>query len=237
MRFAAIIQCPYICEPYKPREGFLVDILRRALKQTDHTLEIITMPLIRAKTEITRGTIKGILGVTQRDVPGLPLNDEPLGIRQFELYTRQTDGWRFSDPESLNGRVLVLSQGFAYGDLTSYLTEHQQKNLNVFFVEGEHAFVRKFRMLEIGRANTTIEDRYVFEHFALIEGLPEIYQSAGVISTESLHIAFAPALSSQAELSRLLSQYIRQMKQTGEMRKVLYDYGLSEATPLMDTDE
>lgn len=214
----------------------MVDIFKQALKATPLSLRIIEMPLERAEREIEEEHIDGIIGVTSKDAPNLVLNDEPLGVRRFVLFTRESDPWTLNSLKSLENRIIILNKGFSYGELSASLEQMRDSKIEVIYIKGENTFSRKFKMLELGRVDTVIEDDLVFNHFSVIEGLPDIFRQAGILTTETLHIGFSKKLAESALLSDLITRTAREMKQSGELQKMLNDYGLGRVTKLLDEE-
>jgi polar amino acid transport system substrate-binding protein len=235
LQFAAVVQCPYVCERGKTKEGFILDTVKSALSQSAYDISIKIMPIKRSIWELQQGKIDAIIGVSKQDAPGLVYTDEPLGRRQYRFYVLENNSWRYAGPDSLSGYRVGTGLGYSFAEIDEYLRPLNPYQIKVNPVPGRNASYRKFMMLELQRLDIVIEDYYVVNHLQVVGNLNDYaFEEAGRLQSVALYVAFRPDLKEVKGISKLISNSMINLRQSGVIRKILSDYGLNE---LEDSDE
>ena len=138
----------------------------------------------------------------------------------------QPDGDRFLPSRD---KVIAVIGGYRYGESIDSYVVAMANTRSVFVANGEDALERNIRMLLAGRVDLVLEVPYVFNAKAKQMGvLQEVREMARLKESYDLYIACSPIRVTSDEYLRLLDAGIRELRRTGELRKILDKYGVED---------
>ena len=98
--------CPYNCNPESERQGFLVELARRALYIYGIDVEYRMMPWSQALEEVGSGKVDGIVGLSNPKGKKLASTELPLDYSLSVAFTRVDTDWTYDGISSLRGRKI-----------------------------------------------------------------------------------------------------------------------------------
>lgn len=211
----------------KSESGFLVDVAKTVFEAQGHTVEYRVIPWSRALEEAKNGRLTGVIGATREEAADFLLPKEEQGQIQYGFFAKKSDPWRFNGIDSLKKTRLALIQDYSYED---ELTEYIQANKSqVIISTGDNALRNNIKLATSLEKVVTYEECSVIAYTSKTMGLSNQLVLAGSIAgPESIYIAFSPKNPKSAEYARLLSEGMTRLRKSGELKKLLTKYGLSD---------
>lgn len=220
--------CPHNCEAGSEREGYMVEIAKEAFAMARLEVRYINMSWARALQQADDGHIDAVVGAFIGDAPDFVFPDEAIGYAGTALYTNTESHWTYQGVDSLKYQKLLAINGYSYSPkLDAYIEQHQDDPDRVWIISGPSPLDRAIEILEQGRSDVLLEDRYVMQwtleqlgqqvNLRLVSRLPEA----------PIYIAFSPANSRSPELAALLTDGVRKLRESGRLNEILAGYGLS----------
>jgi len=225
--------CPYVCDPklHDGKMGYLPDIAKTVLERAGHRVSFRFQPFARTVLDARQGIITGIPGVFLGDVPDFvfPQTSQGAGINTF--YVPRDSTWRFTDASSLDQlKSLTVVRDYYYGEPVQSFMKNAPDKLDV--IHGEAVHERCVQRLLLGRSDAWIEDNQVAAYFLSRMKLEGTIIPVGAIGKElSVFIAFSPAHPQAAHYARLIDSGVATLRQSGELQRILAEYGLKDWAP------
>lgn len=219
--------CPYTCAAGHDADGFVVDLLRAALKLSGINVRYVSENYSRALADVSHGK-KGATGPSYKnEVKGFILPKRPISYNRYCFYTNATTSWQYQGVKSLPAIRLGVTQSYAYSpDIDAYISEHSHNSDRVDKVAGEDVLARSVAKLQKSRIDALIEDRNLVSYF--IEKHPGLkLREAGCLDPLFGYVAFSPVLFNSNELARKFDTGMAILLQTGEAQIILRQYGIS----------
>jgi polar amino acid transport system substrate-binding protein len=224
--------CPYTCDPASDKPGILVEVAQAIFEKAGHTVVYKTMNWARAIQETRKGTFDGLLGPYKSDAPGFIFPEEPVLESRMCFFVKESDPWTYEGYDSLQGRSISVINNYSYGDaFDAYILENRNKGAGTIqTLAGGNAGQRRIKLVALGRIDTILEDWLVFPNQVKArQGMAELkkikgFRMAGFLSEEGSYIAFSPNKTSSQGYADLVSAGIRQMRQSGELEKIVDKY-------------
>jgi polar amino acid transport system substrate-binding protein len=231
LRFTTIDYCPFSCDPTKEngREGFMTDILRAALEEAGHSIEVTMLPYLRSVNAVVSGDYDGIIVIGQENAPDLIYPEVSIGVQRVAFFTRAESDWKYSGVGSLPGAVIGIVSGYDYIDseLNQYFSENSESD-RVVVLHGKSTIERGIKMLQTNRIDSYFEGEYSILYALEKLGIRKNISIAGYSSEEFTDITgFSLYNQKSAEYAQLLSDKIREMRQSGEYKKLIGSYGIT----------
>lgn len=230
LRFATIDYCPFTCVPLQEdgKEGLMTDVLRVAMERAGYTIEIVQFPYIRAVAVVNSGEFDGIVVVGKEYAPNLVYPDIPTAKQRMTFFTKKGSSWKYEGVDSLSKIVIGLVTGYNTGDaeLNRYITKYAETD-RVHGLYGSKTIERGFQMLQLGRFTTYLEGNLSALYVLDKQGIQNKISVAGY-SNEWFedYTAFSPHHPKATMFAKMLSDTIREMKESGELETILGNYGL-----------
>jgi polar amino acid transport system substrate-binding protein len=210
-------------------EGYFLDIARAVFESKGHRVTYVIRPWKRAVREVEAGAHDALLGPFVNEAPGFVFPEEEIGFTALSFFTRSDGVWTFTGLKSLAGVRLGIIQDYDYRPwLQQYRREHPE---SFIVVSGKDAIFRNLDLLIRGRVDVIPTNEHAFRYRAKVVGVLDQIRFAGRDTTEEgrkLHIAFSPSKPTSAIYAELLSEGIRELRQTGRLAKILDNYGLKD---------
>lgn len=231
LTFRADAWCPYNCDPKDEHPGILIEIAKFAFERAGYQIDYQLMNWARAKIEIKKGTIDGIVGMAKDEdtIQEYVFGDQEQAISNLCYFVREGYPWRFQGVPSLASETLgVINDYGYYTELDEYIKQNQNTG-KVQFVAGDNPLPMNINKLLANRVSVIVDDRFVVEYL-----LKTMNQTGKVIDagcSEILyeaHIAFSKANPKASEYANILSDGVLELRRTGEFQKILANYGVSD---------
>ena len=221
---------PYNGDPDSPLPGYMIEIARYAFARGGHRLDYQLLPWQRSVDEVLRGRFDCVVGVHRANGRPLLYPEESLGHMDEAFFAlREMPPWRYRSTADLRDKVVAVIGGYRYGDvLDAYIAELADTR-SVYVANGEAALERNIKMLLAGRVDLVLEAPYVFAAKAREMGVMDrVKEVDRVGDPEDLFIACSPVKDTSEEYLRLLDEGIRELRETGELQRILDKYGVED---------
>jgi polar amino acid transport system substrate-binding protein len=227
----ADVWCPYNCAPDSLQPGILIEIAKIVFGRAGHTIDYQILNWARAKLDIKEGKITGIVGMAKdaETEPEYVFGDNEQAVSQFCYFVRAESNWQFQGISSLTTEVLGVINGYGYyPELDEYIAQNKGTS-KVSAVGGDDALKPNIQKLLKERLSVIVEDKLVMEYTLKEMGVADKVKNAGCIdSQDKIHIAFSKANPKAPEYAKILSDGIAQLRQSGELQKILAAYGVAD---------
>ncbi|MDX1695383.1 MAG: transporter substrate-binding domain-containing protein [Ketobacteraceae bacterium] len=232
LHFATIDYCPFTCNPDKEsgKEGFMTDVLRKALEEAGYALRVEMHPYVRAVREVRDGKYDGIVVVGKDYAPDLVYPDMPTVVQRVVFLTATDTSWNYTGVESLRNAKVGIVRGFHYvdPDLIAYLEHNQTDPTKVLVMHGENTTERGVSMLQTNRITTFLEGEYSARYVLRKMGILDSIRVAGFTRNAfEDYTGFSPKNPDASRFARILSNKIQELKQSGRLADILSRYGIT----------
>lgn len=192
-------------------------------------VKYIAMNWLRAVKEAERGAYDGLVASTKSDTPNFIFPDEEQGVLEYRFFIRKGSSTTTGIEEKLlSSLVLGVIRGYHYEPT---IDEYIQKNHNsgqVIVAHGVEPLVGLAKMLINKRIDALIEDQSV-AHLAFNRlNLRNKISTGHLVTRKNVYIAFSPSFPHAKKFAKLLSKGMKDIRQSGELKKVLDKYGISD---------
>jgi polar amino acid transport system substrate-binding protein len=225
--FSADIWCPVNCDPAGSEPGIMVETAQKVFSDAGHTVKYTILPWARAVVMCREGKINGVIGAFAGDAPDFVFpENELLMVSGNTLFTAKNSKWIYKNMNSMEDIKLGAIIGYDYGPRVN---NYMQKGKNVQLLGGKNPLERNIQKLLLGRIDAVIEAEPVFRYSAKKMGLADQFRTAGQIDEpQKCYIAFSPNIPKSKEYSKILSDGVDMLRQSGELEKILNKYGLHD---------
>lgn len=221
---------PFNGDPDSDRPGYMIEIARYALAKGGHQVDYQILPWRRSLDAAERGRIDCVVGVHPVSARSLLYTEESYGRVEEAFFSRRdAPPWQYRNVGDLRDKVVAVIGGYRYGDSIDPYVAEMANTRSVYVANGEDALERNIRMLLAGRVDLVLEVPYVFNAKAKEMGvLQEVREAARLNESYDLYIACSPVRVTSDGYLRLLDAGIRELRRTGELRKILDKYGVED---------
>ncbi|MFV3126010.1 substrate-binding periplasmic protein [Niveispirillum sp. KHB5.9] len=227
LSFRADAWCPYNCEPGKA-PGYLVEIAGLALTEAGHKVDYKLMPWSDALAQVQAGRFSAAVGASVAEAPALVFPRESLGSTQTILVTLKGRGVHATGLKSLDGLRIGFGADYFYEEsVNAYLDAHK-KEPRMVAVGGDNLTEDLIRLLVDGKVDAIIEDVNVIDYQAETKGYQGIFDYTPIGKPSSVSIGFSPADPDARVYAALVDAKMRQLRTSGELKKIMARYGLRE---------
>jgi polar amino acid transport system substrate-binding protein len=184
---------------------------------------------------LERGTYDGLLAVSPGR-PGYIYTDNSFGTSVTSFFVAKDSTWQYRSMESLSDITLGVINGYEfsggqpgeYGEkIDAYIANNQNDDNLIQVFSGTDALGRIIHKLALGRIDATVEDSTVFWYATRKMGLADQFKAVGDLNKpEKITVGFHLKNPRAKELAQLISDGIRQLKDSGEYNKILLPYNL-----------
>ncbi|MDX1975832.1 MAG: transporter substrate-binding domain-containing protein [Rickettsiales bacterium] len=226
--------CPYNCEEKAAAPGYMVEVAKQIYNKANINVVYKVMTWKDAIAEARKGTYTAIVGANRGDAPDFIFPELVQGISINQVWIRNDSDFKYKNMRSLDNLRLGVVEGYSYGKIAdSYIAERIKKNDGTIVVlSGENVLAANINALLKRHVDAILEDRNVIEYYFASHNLPMTIKSAGNpvdindYSDTYVFIAFSPNHPKSKEYAKLLSNGMRQMRQNGELEKILDIYNM-----------
>jgi len=229
--------CPYNCDENSAHPGYMVEMLRLAMKKADIEVVYKVMPWSQAIEGTKKGEYDAVVGAAHGDARELVFPEVLQGISIMEFWVRKDSNWNYKSPSSLSGQRLGVIADYFYGkSINEYINHYKTGvNQNIEAVTGSNASELNIQKLLSGQLDIILEDKNVVNYYFASRGEPLPFKSAGnPVSIEDfsetfIYVAFSPKNPRAKYYAQLFTRGIQEMRQNGELNKILSLYHMTES--------
>lgn len=231
--------CPYNCTD-KENPGFLVKLAQIIFEKSGHTIEYSVVPWKRAKLEVIDGSYDGIVGMTKNEETENLYVFPPLEMieSQFCFYAANDSQWKYTGIPSLKDVRLGVINGYGYDADGAPISNYIKNNTNstrVLEVSGNDPQKQLIQMLLLNRVSVVVEDNMVAEATLTQMNYQSLIKNVGCLeNVDKIHIAFSIKNPHSAQYAKILSNGIKELKETGEYDLIIDSYIKSNDQALSD---
>jgi len=219
--------CPHNCKAGSVVEGYMVDILRRAFALQDISVSYVNMSWTRALQQVRSQRVDGIIGIFASDAGDFLFPEEALGYSETMFFAHPDSQWTYDGLKSLENRTLLVIADYFYApSIHQYIHNNRNQRDLIWELSGQQPLTRAIALIGQGRADLLFEDRQVMAW--TLRNKPDLpkLRSSGNIYAAPIYAAFAPAHPHAQALARILSDGVRHLRATGELKRIYQSYGL-----------
>lgn len=220
--------CPYVCDN-KAAPGYMVEAFIRIFEKHGHKVNFEIVNWARAVNETRQNKAHVIVGAMVNDSPDFIFPEKSFGTGDDFFYVPHDSTWSYTGEASLKGKKVGVINGYAYGGLVDDII---RKRKDVFIsISGERPLDQLFRMIDSKRLDAFIENDAVFRYTLREKKLnPNDYKrvSENVADDPRLWAAFSPKNKKSVAYGKIFSKGIVELRQSGELAKILAKYGLTD---------
>ncbi|WP_413558133.1 substrate-binding periplasmic protein [Bdellovibrio sp. HCB209] len=220
--------CPYVCDSEK-EPGYMVEVATKIFEKNGHKVNFSMVNWARAVSETRRNKATAILGANFNDAPDFVFPAKTLGHGQDFFFVKKESNWSYKGYASLAGKRIGVINGYAYGgDMDRIIKENQGTFISI---SGEHPLEQILKMMDSKRLDAFIENHIVMRTSLTNLGInPDDYKAvSGTVANDTkLYMAFSPTNKKSEEYAKIFSRGISEMRQNGELAKVLTKYNIPD---------
>lgn len=214
----------------KSETGYMLDIAKQVFEAKGHKVVFVVTSWERALAEVRSGKGNGIIGASEDDAGDFVFPTEEQGISLQLFCVKSGSPWKYGGIGSLKTIKLGVIRDYAYfKELDDYIKSAPS---TVVFGEGDNPLQSNLTRLVQGELGAVVDDRSVLKYTIAkmnLQGKVVITASAAeATKSAKLFIAFSPGNLKSAEYARILSEGMVTLRSTGELKKILAKYGLTD---------
>mgnify|MGYP003385736467 FL=1 len=224
---AAIDWCPQIC--YQGQlQGYVIDLVKEAFKETQYQLDIQIYPWSRAIKLVNNGGADALLSPAKAEAPKLLFPETEVGKQQMCFFTSMDSTWTYSNVDSLKDKAVGIAADTSIEELNDYVKRNPQQ----FQYQPYHEryIIQNARKLDKKRIDT-----FLFTKNSTVYELKKYnvwhkYRIAGCVSQAKIYMAFSPVKSMSKDISAMIEVFEQQMTKLNETSftpQLMAKYGLS----------
>jgi len=224
---------PYVTAGGPVGPGFVVEVLESILTKAGYNVSFRLTPWTRAVRDVQAGQADLLLLSTADEAVrnGLTVTREPLGMAVLRWYTGKASTWTFSGVDSLKGQVWAVIEGYPY-PFQNYIQANKTDESKITVATGETAMEHNLKKLAAGRGTVLLDDQTVVEYTVKSLGLQDEIRPAGLYGDPlPMYPLFLAQRQGSQRLSAQISDGIRSLRQSRELRKILAKYNVKDWEP------
>ena len=222
--------CPFNCNPKDVKPGYMIEIAKKAFKNSGIEVEYKIIPWARALQLCRQGEINGIIGAYKSDAPDFIFPENELGMIDFAIFTKKDSSWIYKNTDSLANISLGVIRDYSYSDeIDAYINKNYSETNKIQIMSGDSPLEKNIKKLAADRIDATIEADPVFQFTASELKMQSQFRKAGSIALpEKAYIAFSPEIEASRKYADILSSGIEKLRKSGELKVILEKYGLND---------
>ena len=231
LRIATDEWCPYDCIAAQNdgKVGYMGDLLVAAMQNRGHKVEFVEVSYSRGLELVREGKLDGTMACFKEEAPDFVFSNAVQGISNSTFFSRKGNDWRYQGLDSLKqAKMIGVIKGYDYVDseVMDYINQHPS---NVLEITGEKPLERLLQMLLAGRLTAVIDDKMVLEYKIQQMGHADQVEVSGTTSAViNVYSGFSPVLPKSKQYAQILEEEIEQMRQSGQLQKILSAYGIQD---------
>lgn len=231
LTIVADLWCPFNCEPNSKKPGYMIEVIEKVFAKEGIKVVYKKMSWSRAVTNTRDGINNMVVGAYKSDVPDFIFTEQPLGFSGEAFYIHQDSSWEYSGENSLPSVKLAGIRDYSYGPaIDAYISKNKMNSSLIDIISGDDALDRNMRKLLKRRVTAVIENEYVMNYyFNNHKQYKSKIKKAGIAyNYKNVYAAFSPKIKNSKKYAKILSDGIKQLRESGELEKILKKYNLKD---------
>lgn len=235
LNVAVLEFCPFVCNPAKTggKLGFSIELEKAIFEQAGYQINFHLIPYIRSIKVTEQGQYDAVGYSNDKSSKVNICSKETVGPMRQAFYVKKGNPWRYTGIESLKDTKLGVISGYEYTILSPKFQEYIERNQSnqnlVEFHYGNDVLDRILKKILLDRIETTNESEDVADYVAKKIGIFDKLEKAGKFKKIVWgRMCFSPKNPNSQQYVSILDEGIRQMKLSGEMKKIMHKYGIKD---------
>lgn len=232
IKIATFYQEPYISK-YSSEKGYIYELISEVFKKAGYDIDIIFLPLTRAKFLVEKGEIDAIMPVYYSKDSSLafsePFKGNTISILKKTSLSLPID----TEIESTLFDYLNAIKPYKIGVLNGLYTSTEFDSIDFLQKEYVSDDLQNFFKLESNRIDLIVIDKYTAANI-LSTDMPHLIGKVELldqpITSNDFHIAFSKKVNGYQEKLADFNRILKQMKSDGSYSKFLEKRGIFEKT-------
>jgi len=209
--------------------GYMVEAAKQIFTKNGHTLVYKVMPWARAVNITRAGKMNGIIGAAVGDAEDFVFPEKDLGMLENYMFVRKDSNWKYEGVDSLKNVKVGVILDYDYGKTFMDYMNANKESGKIDIIAGDDPLKKNIMKLKAKRIDVVIEAKPVFDHTVKSMGIADLFKPAGTIGeADPVYIAFSPNHPKSKEYAKMLSSGIEELRQSGELAKILAKYGQAD---------
>lgn len=215
--------------PDSDKPGYMIEMASAILAKHGHTVDYKTMPWERSLDQVRKGNFDCVVGAYRDDAPDFIFPELSWGLIETSFYVKKGSPWRYQNMDSLKDVSVATIGGYAYSEEFDAYVEAFKSSSKVQVINANNALEQNIKKLLAGRVDTLVESDLVMIAKLDEMGMSDQIETAGLLNeAENMYIACSPAKPESAKLVKQLNAGLIELRQSGELKKILRKYGLKD---------
>jgi polar amino acid transport system substrate-binding protein len=222
--------CPYACKAGGSLEGTTVDIARAALALKGHTIKYSNMNYERTIEEVKTGKYHATPSTFPSEAPGFVFPEEESSQAQWCVFAAPKSTLKFTKEDDLltyPSKVGIVG-GYAY---TPKIDDWIKTKKDKFEEQqGDTALNKLTKMVNGGRISVLIEDSANINWNIRNKTFADVKSIGCLPATkeQKSYIVFSPANPKSKQYAADMTEGVKKLRQSGELKKILEKYGMKD---------
>ena len=221
---------PFNADPKDPLPGYGIEILKAVFEKQGYKIDYQLMPWTRTLEEVKAGKFDGAIGAANGDAPDFVFPLEPIGEVSSVFYGKKGTTWRYDGKASLEKISLGVVDGYPFTpEIDEYIAANKKSD-KVQADSGDNAIITNIKKLQAGRVDAVLESPQVMNWMLKVAGVAEgeIVPVGKTDLSDKIYVAFSPAKPDSKKYADILSEGIKQLRASGELKKILDKYNAQD---------
>ena len=229
--------CPYNCGQDDAKPGYMIEIVKAALKKSGVDVAYKVVPWTEAIEKTRTGEYDAVVGASRGDAPDFIFPEVLQGISINEVWVKKDSNWVYDGLPSLDKKRIGIIAGYSYGRrIDPYLKKRMaDDSSSIKVIHANNATEQNIEALLSGEVDLILEDKNVIEYYFASHNTPIPIKAVGNpvnikdVEDTFIYVAFGPNNPKAKEYAALLTSGVQQMRKNGELASILASYNISES--------
>lgn len=228
LRLRADSWMPYNGDDSAALPGYAIEIARKICASHGVTLDYQTMPWGDALKAAAAGEIEAVVGANRDETKGLVRPQHSIGMPRIALVVRKGNPWHYENVASLHHVRLGVVLDYKYWPaVDDYIAKTGAPHVQKF--GGDHPLNDAIDRLLAGDLDVVAETSTVFAWAIKSAGHPSAaFHTAYLHEGDPVYFAFTPKGDVGARYARWFDEGIESLRASGELKRILARYGLTD---------
>ncbi len=211
--------------------GYVIEIADKVFGAKGITVDYDNIPWARVLVEVRKGNLSAAPSILIDDAPDFVFPEEPIGKYFASLFTHKTSKLEYVNISSLHNYTLAVIKDYIYTpEIYKYIKTNIKNIPRIHTTYGNDSLKTNISMLLKDRVDVIVEGSNVFWYKIKLMGLKKTdFREIKLPNKEKyFFIGFAPRIKESREYADILSKGIIKLRKTGELKKILNKYGVSD---------
>ncbi|MEW5775017.1 MAG: transporter substrate-binding domain-containing protein [Thermodesulfobacteriota bacterium] len=222
--------CPHNCAPDSEKPGYMIEIAKAVFGKAGHTVTYKVKSWDESLEAAQKGSCDAIVGAVPTEAPGLVFPTEAQGASQMIFLAKADSKLAYAGVDSLADIKIGVIEDYVYdqGELDAYIAQNKDNPAKVRVTSGNNALDLCIGQLVKGEVDMIVADSAVVNYRLLVMGLADMVKEVGQDTLDPIFMAFSPKNPKAKEYAKMVSDGVKQLRASGELKKMLGSYGLKD---------